>query len=65
MLTAVLGYFKQLKTSRIFIKDELNKQWYIAHTAIKKDAMEKKMTWEMVINSLKRQKALILKTRAM
>lgn len=46
MLTAVLEYFKQLKTSRIFIKDEVNKQWHIVHTAIEKDAMEEKMTRE-------------------
>lgn len=44
MLTAVLEYVKQLKTSRVFIKDKLNTHWHIVHIAIKKDAMEE-MTW--------------------
>lgn len=44
MLPAALKYFKRSKTSRIFMNDELNKQWYIVQKkiAIKNDAVEEK-----------------------
>lgn len=48
MLPAALKYFKRSKTSRIFMNDELNKQWYIVQKKqpLKMMLWKKKMTEE-------------------